>query len=162
IIYSVIFSFLHICLMYLFFQLIDLQPFVHDFYKHSIKFALNFSHIQLITYGFFVFVIRHQYKQVEQTEEKENLKSIYFVEGCDHYLLLKKSNGTEIIRQTLHQFESENATNGFLRVHKSFIINTSYIDSYFIKNSQYYIQLTTGKIIRIGRRYLTSVKKQLS
>ena len=54
---------------------------------------------------------------------------ILFVKSDGNYVSIKTKNKAYLIRKTLKEFSAELPSESFFQIHKSYIINTSYIDS---------------------------------
>ncbi len=92
------------------------------------------------------------------------LENISHFEATDKYVTVHTTSGTEIIEQSLTQLEKK-MPNNFLRVHRSYLINTNAIKSiqkYF--NNRYIIHLLDGKntTITSGRTYKEIIKKYIN
>ena len=162
--FSFAFVLAHIFLTHLFFNFTRFEPFNHEFLKHFKKFFFNFSHIQFMTFWFFIFVSEYRLKQTEiyDNESKYDHLDIYLVEAADHYLKLKTFESEKLVRNTLHQFEMHNSQFGIIRVHKSYAINRKNAERIIRKKHRYFIQLSTGDLVPVGRTYLKKVKQIFS
>lgn len=88
------------------------------------------------------------------------LEDVSYFEAEEKYVLVHTDNGKEIIEQSLSKLESKLPSN-FIRVHRSYIINTNYIkdfQKYF--NSRYQITLKDKQRSTIvsGRSYNEKLK----
>ena len=61
-----------------------------------------------------------------------------------------------LVQSSMKELEERLAGNGFIRVHKGFLVNYQFIDS--IKNSN--VILTNGGTVPISRRNVNQVKEQ--
>ncbi|MEQ6123620.1 LytTR family DNA-binding domain-containing protein [Pseudotenacibaculum sp. MALMAid0570] len=57
------------------------------------------------------------------------LSDIYFIKGLREYVLWNTKNKNIISLQSLKEIESSLKEKGFIRIHKSYIVNTEHIDS---------------------------------
>lgn len=90
------------------------------------------------------------------TETKILLSNIQFLESNLRKVIITLSENREIeITGKLTDFEEYLLEHGFLRCHKSFIVNIEHIDR--IEDEVFY--LTGGKSIKISRTYLHGAKK---
>jgi len=117
---------------------------------------------------------------ITETKEKKNITSITVKKGdkiifvklddISHFEATEKlvtihtKNGTELIEKSLTQLEEKLPTN-FLRVHRSFLINTNYVNNfqkYF--NNRYVIALQNQKQTKItsGRTYKDIIKTYIN
>jgi len=77
---------------------------------------------------------------------------ISHVEAYGNYLKIHTANKTYITRETMQNIENEMAGSIFVRVHKSFIVNVSFIEK------------ITGNVIYLSRKEIpigTSYKNEL-
>ncbi len=87
-----------------------------------------------------------------------NLTEIIFVEGLREYVTFHCINQKLISLESLRNLEETLAPNGFLRVHKSFIINKTHVKALYGNQLQMH---NTSATIPIGQSYRESVKRQL-
>jgi len=77
------------------------------------------------------------------------LDNILYIEGLKEYVKIFTTNGKTIITKTqLSYLEQELGKNGFIRIHRSFIVSKSKIDAYTAADVE-----IMGKNIPIGRGY---------
>jgi DNA-binding LytR/AlgR family response regulator len=87
---------------------------------------------------------------------------ITYLEANINYTIFHLKNGTKMVSSfTLKKYETDIQLNGFLRVHKSFLLNPQFIKHFNQKGRKATVQLTTGKILEVSRRKLTMVKSQI-
>ncbi len=87
---------------------------------------------------------------------------ITYLEADINYTIFHLKNGKKMISSfTLKKYETDVQLNGFLRVHKSFLLNPQFIKNFNQQGKKGTIQLTNGKILEVSRRKLTMVKKQI-
>ncbi len=90
-------------------------------------------------------------------------ESIYYIEAEGNYLMLHHENGRDLFRSTMASIEKELNPNQFLRIHRSFFVNTIYTkDIRYISNNEYKVTLKDGKEIVSGRSYKDLIKSYLS
>ncbi len=92
------------------------------------------------------------------------LEEVIYFEADAKYVSIYTNSGNHLIEQSLAQLE-EKLPDNFLRVHRSIILNTNYVENaqkYF--NSRYIITLKTNKkhTITTGRSYNVQVKGWLN
>lgn len=88
---------------------------------------------------------------------------ITYLEADINYTIFHLKNGTKIVSSfTLKKYETDTQLNGFLRVHKSFLLNPQFIKHFNQNGKKATIQLTNGKILEVSRRKLTMVKNQIN
>ncbi|MBK1898008.1 LytR/AlgR family response regulator transcription factor [Chryseobacterium paridis] len=112
-----------------------------------------------------------QFKNSSELAEKEDfimfksnyimnkvfLKDIMWIQGFGEYIILVTPLKKYMILDRMSNFEEKFKDFGFIRVHKSYIVLTSHIDSYDVKN----VHLKGGDKIPLGRTYKTILKNHL-
>lgn len=86
-----------------------------------------------------------------------NIDEILYFEAESNYVNLYTKASSYRYRETLAQLEKQLASNGFLRVHKGYLVSQKEV--FLIKAKE--IQLFDGTLIPIGRSYNETVKKEL-
>ena len=87
---------------------------------------------------------------------------ITYLEADINYTIFHLNNGKKIVSSfTLKKYETDIQLNGFLRVHKSFLLNPQFIKHFSQHGKKGTIQLTTGKVLEVSRRKLNMVKNQI-
>ena len=94
----------------------------------------------------------------------KKLEDITHFEASEKYVTLHTNNSNELIEQSLTQLEDKLPDN-FLRVHRSFLINTDYVkdfQKYF--NNRFIINLLNHKqtVITSGRTYKDTIKTYIN
>lgn len=90
-------------------------------------------------------------------------EDLLFIEAEGNYLMLHHENGRDLFRSTMASIEKELNPNHFLRIHRSYFINTVYVKSIkYISNNEYKVILKNGKEIISGRSYKEAIKSFLS
>lgn len=96
------------------------------------------------------------YLKVEKRLEKVALDDIIFIESLKNYIKVKTSKKEIVAYKSLTAMQESLPKDKFLRVHRSFIIATPFVEA-FSPN-----QISLGSInIPIGRKYKEEVKKRL-
>jgi two-component system, LytTR family, response regulator len=85
-----------------------------------------------------------------------NFADICYIESLSDYLKIYTTTNIVVIRETISNIEKHLPNSDFLRVHRSFIISLSALDSY----TNEYVELT-GKTIPISRSYKSTVLEKL-
>lgn len=87
---------------------------------------------------------------------------ITYLEADINYTIFHLKNGTKMVSSfTLKKYETDIQLNGFLRVHKSFLLNPQFIKHFNQNGKKATIQLTNGKTLEVSRRKLSMVKNQI-
>jgi two-component system, LytTR family, response regulator len=85
-----------------------------------------------------------------------NFAEICYIESLSDYLKIYTTSNAVVIRETISNIEKHLPNSDFLRVHRSFIISLSALDSY----TNEYVELA-GKSIPISRSYKSAVLEKL-
>ncbi|ASK30642.1 DNA-binding response regulator [Chryseobacterium sp. T16E-39] len=85
------------------------------------------------------------------------LKDILWIQGFGEYIILVTPLKKYMILDRMSNFEEKFQAFGFIRVHKSYIVLTSHIESYDVKN----VFLIGGDKIPLGRTYKAVLKNHL-
>lgn len=96
------------------------------------------------------------YLKVEKSLQKISLKKIIYIESLKNYIKVKTEEKEIIVYKSLSSLEESLPKNRFIRVHRSFIVNTDYIDSFSPSKLN-----VKDFIIPIGRKYKNDVKETL-
>lgn len=83
------------------------------------------------------------------------IKDIYYLEADNNYTIIHLENKTILVRRILKEFEIDLFKYGFLRVHKSFVINLRFISCVSYAS----VELVDEKIIKISRGQNEKIKK---
>lgn len=78
-----------------------------------------------------------------------NIHSIIYIESNAHYLLIHTINSTVKVREKLSLVKEKLASLGFIQVHRSYLINNSYIT----KITTNELIMSNGDCIPIGKKY---------
>lgn len=90
------------------------------------------------------------------------IDDIVCLEGYGNYTFLYFKDGKRLLcSKTLKQFESYIAKDYFLRIHKSYIVNITYINEY-TSDEEKGVELTTGLKVAVSRRKKKEVEIRLS
>lgn len=84
------------------------------------------------------------------------IEEIIWIEAQGNYALLKMPQGTHLLREKMDALESKLDPEKFLRIHRSAIINVSYINEIQIwGRGEHKILMPDEKVFSIGRKYRT-------
>jgi len=85
---------------------------------------------------------------------------ILFAEGQNNYTHFHLSRQRKLVAsKTLLEFENLLSDHGFMRVHKSFLVNIKYVERYLSKNGT--LLLTNGNEVEVSRRRKDEVLNSL-
>ena len=85
------------------------------------------------------------------------VERIYYIESFAHYLEVVSSDGKIKIRDNIGKWNKELEVDGFLRIHRSYLVNQRYI--YGLCSDG--IMLTTGEILPLARGRRAEVQRRL-
>lgn len=97
------------------------------------------------------------YLKADRKNHKVHLKEIIYIESLDDYVKVHLKEVTLITRENISSLESILPTGSFVRIHRSFIINTLYISA--ISSDSIEIK---GKELPMGRAFKKSAMAALS
>lgn len=81
-------------------------------------------------------------------------KDVLYLEGADDYTLFVTSAGKEYLTfGTLGKWEQRLFPQGFIRVHRSTIVNFHAIYSWHYENKNIVLNMRDGKQIRVSKSY---------
>lgn len=90
------------------------------------------------------------------------VQDIYWIEAEGNYLKIHLETGKYLLRQTLQTIENQLDKSLFLRIHRSLIVNSLYIESVKYKgNNQYAFNLKNGEKIISSRSYKEEVLRYI-
>lgn len=85
-----------------------------------------------------------------------NIKTIRYIKADGHFLILYGLSEARIV-DTLQGLEEILEKNGFIRIHKSFLVNIRYLYSVGSKT----VKLSSGEELPISRKRITEVRKRV-
>jgi DNA-binding LytR/AlgR family response regulator len=97
------------------------------------------------------------YLKADRKNHKIHLKEIIYIESLDDYVKVHLKEVTLVTRENISSLESILPSGSFVRIHRSFIINTQYISA--ISSDSIEIK---GKELPIGRAFKKSAMAALS
>jgi len=87
------------------------------------------------------------------------LPEIVWLEAFDYYVKIHIKGHFYLIRESLKKLSERLPSSMFIRIHKSSIVNISYIQSLTsVENGEYLIKATTGEELKVSRSYRDEVK----
>ncbi len=86
-----------------------------------------------------------------KTSKKVLIDTVVLLEGDINYTIFHLENGKQkLVAHSIKFFESFLATHGFLRVHRSFMINPNHVKN--LDQAQYKVTMNNGYEAMISRR----------
>lgn len=91
-----------------------------------------------------------------RSKQRVNLDQIIFLEGDVNYTSFHfQSHRRTIISRSLKYFEADLLPRGFLRIHRSYIVNSRFVKSAnFLENT---LTLVDGTVLRVARRRVKKI-----
>lgn len=113
----------------------------------------------LISEMFAEYARRCKQLEIKQGNSKiyVRLHDIYYIESLGKLITLHTASNDIVCRQTLRQLEKECI--GFIRVHKSYLVNAAKISSVTTGRD---VKLEDGVTVPIGKKYTDNLKKLLN
>ena len=88
------------------------------------------------------------------------LDNVFLIEADGNYLSLYLDDEKYLMRKTLKEFEKQLDPNRFIRIHRKFIINKSFVQTLKADvNGGYLITLLHGKTVKMSKSYLSELSK---
>jgi DNA-binding LytR/AlgR family response regulator len=85
--------------------------------------------------------------------EKINYSDIIYLEGCINYTLIHLKNGqVKISPRTLLYHIQRSLNESFIRIHRAFCINKTYLETYDAVQTPQYLYLQGGIRLAVSRR----------
>ncbi len=95
-------------------------------------------------------------------EYKVNVDDIIYLRAEGNYLCLQLKERNHLYRMTMNAVESELDPARFLRIHRSFIVNTAHIrNTRYSGNNEFIFSMANGERIVSGRSYKEQIAKAL-
>ena len=83
------------------------------------------------------------------------VKKIIYMESCKHYLFVYCEDHSYEVRDKISNYETELSEYGFLKTHRSYLVNVRFIRS--IKSTG--VELDNDELLPISRDKLQEIKK---
>lgn len=119
--------------------------------KESELMALKVSETERINH----LLIKHNHKLFRVL-----LEDIKYVEAYDNYLKIHSTQKTYLIRKTLKSLNEELKDLGFIRTHRSIIVNKSFVENIeALKSGDAMVRLFTGEHLKLSRSYKANLQE---
>ena len=105
-------------------------------------------------YSFLLSVLNYFMETLYLTRHQQiGISEILYLEGMSNYTLIHTINQRKTMAaQTLHVIHSSINFESFIRINRSFILNTEYILTYSLENNKLIFQLSNGQRFTASRR----------
>lgn len=91
-----------------------------------------------------------------------DLKEVIWFEAAEHYVQIHTKSKSIICRESMTNLEMRLDPNRFIRVHRSAIVNTYFVEElYAIGKSAHELRLRTGKRLRVSHAGLKKLRQNL-
>ena len=89
------------------------------------------------------------------------IDKISYIEACNYYALIHANSKTYVVRQTLDDFEKRLEKHGFLRIHRSIILNLNIFSCIERENKKLLVRTTIGKEFKVSRYRQKWIKSRI-
>lgn len=115
---------------------------------------------------FVLYEANHDYRYLLVKDEEEYMRlaveDIIYIESISQGIWIHTAEGRFRARETMYQLEANLYEKGFLRIHKSFIVNIKDIRRIRSSlNSKFTLTLTNGDQIEVSRSYYYRFKEEM-
>jgi DNA-binding LytR/AlgR family response regulator len=108
----------------------------------------------------------HAAQQAEKIAIKSNgrirfihLNDVVLVQAQGSYVTLQREGGSYRLRESISQIAAKLEPYGFVRIHRSILINSSWVQEiYLYARGEYGLRLRTGKEIAVTRAYRQNLR----
>jgi two-component system LytT family response regulator len=91
-----------------------------------------------------------------------DLRDVVWFEAAEHYIQVHTRAKSIICRESMTKLEARLDPNRFLRVHRSAIVNVSFIEELLtVGRNAYELRLCTGKRLNVSRKRIKKLKQDL-
>lgn len=88
-----------------------------------------------------------------------DLNDVSAIEAEGNYVLLRAPNGSHLVRESISMLEKQLAPFGFVRIHRSALINSAFVDEIQpLATGEYVLRLRGGKEFRVTRTHKKNLK----
>ncbi len=123
------------------------------------KFALLLKTYQALDSSYLeTFTIKEKGREIHVLADE-----VYYLKSEGNYISIKTDSRKYLLRQSMNQVESELNPSKFLRIHRSYIVNTNFIvKTIYRNNNEYELELTDGSVLVSGRTYKSRLDDYLN
>ncbi len=83
-----------------------------------------------------------------------NPSEVETIAACGNYVRLNTANGSHLVRGTISAYQQRLSHLGFVRVHRSTLVNISYVVSLeAVASGDYTIHLASGRSVTLSRTF---------
>lgn len=84
---------------------------------------------------------------------------IMYVQAEGNYVLLQRANGSHLLRESMNQVEQKLVRHGFVRIHRSIIVNSAFVREFRpCYTGEYSLTLVNGKEFTVTRTYKKNLR----
>lgn len=89
-----------------------------------------------------------------------DVRDIIRIQSISNYSKLFFNDGkTMVVPKVLGRFAEELNGKDFVRVHRTHLVNTDYINTYYSANGRHQLELRNGELINVSRRKAAGLKQ---
>jgi two-component system LytT family response regulator len=90
-------------------------------------------------------------------------ENIFYVEAEGNYLMLHHEDGRDLFRATMNAIEKELNPSRFIRIHRSYIVHSIYIQSInYLSNNEFKVMMKNGVELISGRSFKDTLKAYIN
>lgn len=83
-----------------------------------------------------------------------NPASVEWIEACGNYVRIHTADGSHLVRGTISGYERHLTSSGFVRIHRSALVNISHVASLEpVVSGDYTVHLTSGRDVILSRTF---------
>lgn len=97
----------------------------------------------------------------ELNDNQLSIEKVIYFEAKVNYTILYTENQTFTSSKTLKSFEALLCKKSFVRIHKSYIVNSAFVEKAKFDSLGGSIQLSNGNVLDIARRRVNTVNERL-
>ncbi len=146
----------------------------NDFWHLSKKVFLNFFHLEVLGYwlilGISTLVPMKNRPTTPLPKTLDNLQikdrglvmsiaiaEIIKIQAQDHYLKIHIEGRRHLCRQPIKRMEKQLLPSGFVRVHRSWLVNRNFVQGVSARN----VHMVDGSLVPVGRKYAAKARQMV-
>ncbi len=146
-----------------------LKPFSAERIAEALKMAIRRSNAERVSHlmGIFSDLQKGSQQRPKRIAIKVQGRILFinpaeamFVQAEGNYVLLQTVNGTYLLRESMSQVEQKLERYGFIRIHRSVIVNSAFVKEYQpCYTGEYSLRLLNGKEFTVTRTYKKNLRQ---
>jgi len=94
-------------------------------------------------------------------EQRIGAEQICWVQGARNYAELHAGSAQYIMRSSMRELEEMLSAHGFIRIHRSYLVNRKQVDALQQRRGEVLLRLRDGTELPVGRTYREQVAQNL-